>query len=150
VTAVIRPSWSAVLAAVDGFVPGWICSEGTVPVRYGMSGARPVLRRDGAMVGVHCEPTGLVVNAWSPRQPAVTILPVGPQGLGLVVPWGTPRPPEHGWWDDDLFQQRLTEGVAAAVDTIHAHLTGTACGASHPVRPDRCARPAGHGRTGPA
>jgi hypothetical protein len=134
----------AAVRCVDAFVPGWLVSTGgSVPVLYGMAGTRP--RHDGPHVGVHCEPDGLVVNAWHPTVSGP--LPIGPRGLGVVVPWGTPPPPEPGWLDDPDWEMQVIEGVADAIDTVLAHQHGRVCGASHPGREDRCLRPEWHEAT---
>ncbi len=139
-----RPDPAAVIRCVDGFVPGWLANHNSsVPIYYGTSGIGPCC--SGPRVGVHCEPDGLAVNAW---HPAVTgPLPIGPRGVGLVVPWGDPRPPLPGWLNDSDWEIRVIERVALGIDTVLAHLAGQVCPARHPHRPDRCLRPCGHTAT---
>ncbi len=135
---------AAVVRCVDGFVPGWIANHNSrVPIVYGLAGTRP--RVHGPHVGVHCEPEGLAVNAWHPT--VAGPLPIGPRGVGLVVPWGQPRPPLPGWLDDPDWEIRVIEGVALGIDAVLAHLAGTVCTAQHPHRSDRCLRPGGHHAT---
>lgn len=128
---VVDAPWDEVLAVVDATVGPSIRGALYEP------GGRP--RVAPGWVCVHAERDGLVVNAWSPSG---VILPVGPRGIGAVVPWGQARPPAPWWWEQTM--DSLSAVLSCAKDLVEAHATGRVCQVVHPVRSERCMRPAGH------
>ena len=129
---------SDLISAVDAFLPGVVCSEDAIPVRWGTRGAAP--RPVETMVALCVDLTGVVVNAWSVAE-ATQLLPLSDRGVGLVVRWDV-TPPAKGW-DSPAFLSRVHDAIAYAETVILATLAGDLCGATHELGMT-CRRPAGH------
>lgn len=129
---------SDLISTVDAFLPGVVCSEDGIPVRWGMLGAAP--RPVTTMVALCADLTGVVVNAWAVTE-STQLLPLSDRGVGLVVGWDV-TPPAKGW-DSGAFLARVQDAIAYAETVVLATLAGDMCGAPHELGMT-CRRPSGH------